>query len=46
MIDSAYKTFCGNEIDDGDVNTRKRRRNEKVVGAPDADDWEVARYII
>jgi hypothetical protein len=46
VIDGGYKTFCGSEIDDGEVSTRKRRRNEKVAGVPDADDWEVARYII
>ncbi|CAI9296930.1 unnamed protein product [Lactuca saligna] len=45
-IDSGFKTFCGSEVDDGEVTTRKRRRNEKVVGTPDADDWEVARYFI
>nr|KAJ0212011.1 hypothetical protein LSAT_V11C400185890 [Lactuca sativa] len=45
-IDSGFKTFCGSEVDDGEVTTRKRRRSEKVVGTPDADDWEVARYFI
>nr|KAJ0208286.1 hypothetical protein LSAT_V11C500250110 [Lactuca sativa] len=37
-IDSGFKTFCGSEVDDGEVTTRKRRRNEKVMGTPDADD--------
>ncbi|CAI9283695.1 unnamed protein product [Lactuca saligna] len=46
VIDSGFKTFCGSEVDDGEVTTRKRRRNEKVLGTPDADDWEVARYFI
>ncbi|KAL4584863.1 hypothetical protein LXL04_009473 [Taraxacum kok-saghyz] len=39
VIDGGYKTFCGSEIDDGEVSTRKRIRNEKVAGVPDADDW-------
>ncbi|CAI9294056.1 unnamed protein product [Lactuca saligna] len=42
-IDSGFNIFCGSEVDDGEVTTRKRKRNEKVVGTPDADDWEVAR---
>lgn len=45
-IDNGYKIFCGSEADNGEVSTRKRRRNERVVGAPDADDWEMARYFI
>ncbi|CAH1440460.1 unnamed protein product [Lactuca virosa] len=39
-VDIGFKTYCGNK-DDG--STRKRRRHEKLVGAPDADDCEVAR---
>nr|KAJ0204513.1 hypothetical protein LSAT_V11C500240770 [Lactuca sativa] len=40
-IDRGFKTFCGSDIDDREVTTRKRRRNEKVVVTPNADDWEV-----
>lgn len=45
-IDFTFKTFCGGDIDDGETSTRKRIRNERVVGAPDEDDWEIALLII
>ncbi|GJX71223.1 zinc finger BED domain-containing protein RICESLEEPER 2-like protein [Tanacetum coccineum] len=47
LIDYKYRSyFCGDDEDDFADNTRKRKRKEKVVGAPEEDDWEKARHFI
>ncbi|PWA36281.1 hypothetical protein CTI12_AA601430 [Artemisia annua] len=47
LIDYKYRSyFSGDDEDDFADNTRKRKRKEKVVGAPEEHDWEKARQFI
>ncbi|GKD54073.1 zinc finger BED domain-containing protein RICESLEEPER 2-like protein, partial [Tanacetum coccineum] len=47
LIDYKYRSyFYGDDEDDFADNTRKRKRKEKVLGAPEEDDWEKARQFI
>lgn len=47
LIDDNYRSyFRGANEDDEESSTRKRKRTERVLGAPEEDDWENARYII
>ncbi|KAJ9556734.1 hypothetical protein OSB04_011348 [Centaurea solstitialis] len=50
LIDKKYKAFFRetNEAnDEDDLNsTRKRKRNERALGAPEEEDWEKARGFI
>ena len=47
LVDENYRLyFRGANEEDEESSTRKRKRTEKVLGAPGEDDWENARYII
>ena len=44
MIDPNYRSYFQNEVeDDGEKITKKRKKNDRVVGAPNEEDWENAR---
>ncbi|PWA60834.1 zinc finger, BED-type [Artemisia annua] len=46
VIDPNYRSYFRNEVeDDGEDSTRSRNRkkNDRVLGAPEEDDWEYAR---
>ncbi|GJS45388.1 zinc finger, BED-type containing protein [Tanacetum coccineum] len=49
VIDPNYRSYFRNEVeDDGEDSTRsrKRKKNDRVLGAPEEDDWEYARSIM
>lgn len=47
VVDENYRSyFRGTNEEDDDGSTRKRKRTERVLGAPGEEDWENARYVI
>ncbi|GJS48792.1 zinc finger BED domain-containing protein RICESLEEPER 2-like protein [Tanacetum coccineum] len=49
VIDHNYRSyFCNKVEDDGEGSTRirKRKKNDRILGAPEDDDWEYARSIM
>ena len=47
VIDPNYRSYFRTEVeDDGEDSTRsrKRKKNDRVLGAPEEDDREYARY--
>nr|XP_043634663.1 zinc finger BED domain-containing protein RICESLEEPER 2-like [Erigeron canadensis] len=45
-VDFNYRSyFRGSVEDDGEESTRKRKRGDRVAGAPKVEDWETARLV-
>ena len=44
VIDPNYRSYFQSVVeDDGEKITKKRKKNDQVVGAPNEVDWENAR---
>ncbi|GJT86920.1 zinc finger BED domain-containing protein RICESLEEPER 2-like protein [Tanacetum coccineum] len=48
VIDPNYRSYFCNEVEDDSDSTRsrKRKKSDRVLGAPEEDDWEYARSIM
>ncbi|GKB26031.1 hypothetical protein Tco_0865432, partial [Tanacetum coccineum] len=49
VIDHNYRSYFRNEVEDdgeGSTRSRKRKKNDRILGAPEDDDWEYARSIM
>ncbi|GKB75841.1 zinc finger BED domain-containing protein RICESLEEPER 2-like protein [Tanacetum coccineum] len=45
IIDPNYRSYFQSEVqDDGENMTKKRKKNDRVVGTPNEEDWENARF--
>ncbi|KAJ0527824.1 putative HAT dimerization domain, ribonuclease H-like superfamily, hAT-like transposase, RNase-H [Helianthus annuus] len=45
-VDFSYRSYFHNEVADEETSTRKRKKSDKVLGAPDREDWENARLFM
>ncbi|PWA70875.1 zinc finger, BED-type [Artemisia annua] len=47
VIDPNYRSYFQNKIeDDGEKITKKRKKSDRFVGAPNEEDWENARFFM
>ncbi|KAJ0714852.1 putative HAT dimerization domain, ribonuclease H-like superfamily, hAT-like transposase, RNase-H [Helianthus annuus] len=45
-VDINYRTYFHSEVADEETSTRKRKKSDRVLGAPDEEDWENARLFM
>ncbi|KAK1409631.1 hypothetical protein QVD17_36160 [Tagetes erecta] len=43
-VDFEYRSYFPSQVEDGEETTKKRKRSERVVGAPKTEDWENASF--
>lgn len=46
VVDVNYKSYFRTKVDDqgGEGTSKKKKKNEADLGAPNYEDWENARY--